>query len=98
MDTKKRIAYLLVVGIVLIFVRNRLGSYMPQFASLGIAIILTIVSIGLLIVEKRLDLPFFLWICSPLGWWILNQQCIPVGVGDIFLCSDNDIWCDCFSA
>ena len=59
MDTKKRIAYLLVVGIVLIFVRNRLGSYMPQFASLGIAIILTIVSIGLLIVEKRLDLPFF---------------------------------------
>lgn len=59
MDTKKRIAYLLAVGIVLLVVRSRIGSSLPQFASLGIAIILTIVSIGLLIVEKRLDLPFF---------------------------------------
>ena len=59
MDTKKRIAYLLAVGIVLLIVRSRIGSSLPQFASLGIAIILTIVAVGLLIMERRLNIPFF---------------------------------------
>lgn len=59
MDTKKRIAYLLAVGIVLLIVRSRIGSSLPQFASLGIAIILTIVAVGRLIMERRLNTPFF---------------------------------------